>query len=171
MIIKINFWLFLKKILMFLKTSIPPEQLNWDIYLLVKRTSMEWEAMSAPDLVSLVNQLSHTADESLQHYLHLLQIKSSKWNQNPSSFCYYCREPEHWETDYYKFQHFRQLLPSSQSFQSPSNSQLQGSQDLQGIFSILPLNWLRETLINIKDETFLVLVTIESHSSCSMSLL
>lgn len=55
---------------MFLKMLIPPVQLNWDIYLLVKRTSMEWflyGSISAPDLVSLANQLSHTVDESPQH--------------------------------------------------------------------------------------------------------
>ena len=37
--------------------------MNWDPSLLVKRTSVKWETVSAPDLVHLANQLSGTLDE------------------------------------------------------------------------------------------------------------
>lgn len=36
--------------------------LNWDHPLLVKRTRVKWERMSAPDLVNMANQLSYTLD-------------------------------------------------------------------------------------------------------------
>ena len=66
MAIKIDFRLFLKKILVFLKILIPLRVafnsmiingMNWDLSFLVKRTRMEWENMFPTYLVILVIQL------------------------------------------------------------------------------------------------------------------
>lgn len=67
MTIMTDFRLFLKKI--FFSPDIDSSQvafnsmfinrLNWDLSLLVKKTSTEWEITSIPDLGNLANQLSH----------------------------------------------------------------------------------------------------------------
>lgn len=50
---------------------------------------MEWGTMSTSDLISLINQLSHTPDKSPQRKitkifnLQLQQIKDLKQTQNP----------------------------------------------------------------------------------------
>ena len=82
--------------------------LNRDFPLLVIRTRMERQSMSTPDLVNLTNQLSHTADESPPRKttkmlnFQLQQMKAPKQDQNPPSFCYYCKEPGLWKRDCYK---------------------------------------------------------------------
>lgn len=73
-----------------------------DLSLLVKRTRMEWETMPTPDLINLANKLSCTQDESPQRkttkiHLQLQQMKAPKWNQNNSSFCYFCKDSGHWK--------------------------------------------------------------------------
>ena len=74
MIITVDFRLFLKKMLVFFQKLIPAEwlltlfitELNQDLPLLEKRSRMEWETISPPDLVNLANQLAHALDESSQ---------------------------------------------------------------------------------------------------------
>ena len=72
---------------------------------------------------------------------------------NPPSFCY-CKEPGHWKKYCYKSKYF-QL--SNKSFQHPPNSQWWGSKELQGLFPILPLNQLGETVLQIWDGSLLIL--------------
>ena len=111
--------------------------------------------MSIPDLINLTNQFSCTLDESPKWEttkilnLQIQQMKAPKQNQNPPSFCYYCKELGHWKRDCYKFKYFRHLQLSNQPFQHPPNSQLWGSEELPGIFPILPLNRLGETFLQI----------------------
>lgn len=69
--------------------------LNWDFYLLVKNTRMEWETMSILDLVNLANQLACTLDEPLERKTNkilnfqLWEMKVPIWNQKPPYFFYY----------------------------------------------------------------------------------
>lgn len=128
--------------------------LKQDHSLLAKRTKMEGE-MFIPDLINLANQLSHTLEESAKTetakilYLQPEQMKPPKLNKNPPSFCYYCKDPGLWERDCYKFKCFRHLQSFNQPFQHPPNSQWLGSKELQRLFPILPLNWLKETFLQI----------------------
>ena len=44
--------------------SVFRNRLNWHLSLLVKRSRMEWETISTPDLVNLANQLTCTIENS-----------------------------------------------------------------------------------------------------------
>ena len=89
--------------------------LNWCLSFSVKRTRVEWETMSTPDLVNLANQLTRTLDESskrktakiLNFQLQLMKVP--KQNQSPPNFCYYCEEPGHWKKDCHQLKCFRCL--------------------------------------------------------------
>ena len=62
---------------------------------------MEGETMSTPDLGNLVNQLSHTLEQSPKRKMNkilnpqLQQMKVPKQSKNPPSFCYYYKKPGH----------------------------------------------------------------------------
>ena len=62
--------------------------------------------------------------------------------------------------DNYRVKHFWCLQPSNWPFQHSPNSQCWGSKELQGLFSILPQNWLGETFLQVGDESFPVLTDI-----------
>lgn len=98
----VNFRLFLKNILVFLQMLIPPElfiERLKVLFLLLKRTRIEWETMSTLKWVILTNQLCLTQDESLKRKttrilnFQLQQSKAPKQNQSTPSFCYYCKQP------------------------------------------------------------------------------
>ena len=78
--------------------------MDWNIFLLVNRTRVEWETVSSPDLVNLINRLSESPKRKTAKILHLQvqQMKVPKYYQNPPSFCFYCKEPRHWKRDFYK---------------------------------------------------------------------
>ena len=136
-VITIDFQLFLKKILHLLQAltiqvafnSLFINDLNQDFSLLVKRTKIEWETLSTPDLVNLATQVSHTLAQSCKRKtakilnVQFKQMEVPKQKQNPPSFCYYCKEPGYQKRDCYQFSHFGCLQPSKLSFQHPPNSQ------------------------------------------------
>lgn len=53
----------------------------------------------------LAKHLSHTQDKSHKRKiakilnLQLQEMEARNQNQNPPSFCYYCKEPGHWKRD------------------------------------------------------------------------
>ena len=59
--------------------------------------------------------------------------------------------------DCYKFRYFECFRSSNQPFSCPFNSQLQGFEELQGLFPVLPLSWLGEIFFVIEDESLPVL--------------
>ena len=80
----VDFRLVLEKILVFLQMLIPPEQtfnsvfineLNWDLYLVLKMTRMEQETMSNPDLINLAIQLSCTLGKSPERKTTEISLK------------------------------------------------------------------------------------------------
>ena len=142
--------------------------LNHDLSLLVKKTRMEWETVCTPDLVNLANELSPTLDDLSQRKTtrilnhQLQQMKAPKWNQNPPSFCYHCKEPGQWKRDCYKFKHFSHVYSPNQPFQRPPYSQWYGSEKLQELFPNFLLNRFRETFLQIRDESLSVLMDIRA---------
>lgn len=60
--------------------------------------------------------------------------------------------------DCYKFKYFECFRSSNQPFPCPFNSQLQGFEELQGLFPVLPFSWLGEIFFMIEDESLPVLI-------------
>ena len=67
-----------------------------------KKKQWNWK-LFIPDLVNLANQLSYILDKSPKSktakilIFNSKKIKALKWNQNTSSFCFYCNDPGHWK--------------------------------------------------------------------------
>ena len=92
--------------------------------------------------------VSSTLDDSSQRKtakilsLQLQQMKAPKWNQNPPSFCYYCKEPGHWEKDCDKLEHWGALrpltrLPRVLRVPGPALRSCRGSPPPPSFFSLL----------------------------------
>lgn len=66
---------------------------------------MEWETMSSPDLVNLVNELTCTLGDQTKRKttevlkFQLQQMEAPKQKQNPLSLRHYCKNPGHWKKD------------------------------------------------------------------------
>ena len=103
--------------------------LNQDRSLLVRRTRMEWETVSTPDLVSLANQLSHTLDYSAERRstkilnFELHQMEILRQNQKISSLCYYYENPGHLKRHCLKCKHSRGFRPFNHPSQCLPNPQ------------------------------------------------
>ena len=41
---------------------------NWDLFLLVKMTRLEWKTLFTPDIVNLAKQLPHSLDVTLKEH-------------------------------------------------------------------------------------------------------
>ena len=134
--------------------------LNWDLSLLVKRTRVEGETTSTPDLVNLANQLAHTLDESPKRKtskilnFQLWKMKFSKWNQNflVSAIIAKSQDIGNEIVTNLGFQ------TSSVFLTSLSNSQWWGSKELHRLFPILCLNLLRETTLQTGNEPLSALI-------------
>ena len=110
---------------------------------------MEWETLSTPGLVNLVNQLVCTLDNSTNGGPTL----PAKQNQNPLGLCYYCKKPGHWKRRQLKPKHRRHLQPSKQPFQCPPNPTGQALRNYRGLFPSLPFNRLGETTLRMGNES------------------
>ena len=78
-------------------------------------------------------------------------MKSPKWNQILLVFAVIANSQKIGK-EIGTNKHFRCPQPSNQLFQHPPNSQWLGSKELQGLFPVLPLNWLGETSLQTGDK-------------------
>ena len=119
--------------------------------------------MSSPDLVNPANQLSHKLDvlpqrkTTISVNLQIQQRKAPEWNQN-SNFCYFCQEVGHGKIDWYNCK-----MPSALRVSSILPIlRLLRNEALQGLISILPLNWFGGTFLQIGDESLSVLADVRA---------
>lgn len=130
--------------------------------------------MPIEDLINLANQLAYTLDIQLKgRLLKLLIFNSSKWrlpNKIKNLIV---------SASIAKSQDIRKKVTnlSTPGVQSPlaslSRAHLiskQGSKEIQALFPILHLNWLRLMTIQIGNE-FLSVLTLELYTRCSNPLL